>query len=786
MKRAISAFVIIAALVVAVMTLSPRPLLLNHLSFSKVLYDRNGTLLRTELTSDYKYRIWVPLSDIAPHVIEATVAYEDRFFFSHYGFNPASLLRALLREVTGRWTRSGGSTLTMQLARLRFGLRTRSVIGKARQIYYALILEWHFTKKELLEAYLNLVPYGGNIEGIGAASLIYFQKAPKDLSVQEAISLVIIPQSPLRRTLTKIAEVSKEDTMTARAVALRRLCRYRSAYCSSESFTLPLAVSDRAALPLEAPHFVHDLAQRLPSGGRYDTSLDLSIQKTVEGVVRRFVERLREQGLENISVLIADHQSLEVHAAIGSADYFDNSIQGKVNGIRGRRSPGSALKPFVYGLAIDSGLIHPETLLKDIPTSVALYSPENFDRIFLGPLHATEALVRSRNAPTLQLMRSLPPSSFYKFLLAARIGRLRDENWYGLSLALGGVEITLEEGVRLYAMLARGGRYPLQLSSVRGQVLAGNEHRTGGSRIEDIPLLTPEAAYLVLEMLSKNPRPHEVFRVSPSPRDGMKVAWKTGTSWGFRDAWAIGIAGRFVLGVWSGNFKGAGNPIYIGRSLTGELFFEILDALSAHGALHPEAFPKASRLKIEPVKVCAVSGELPGPDCPHTITTHFVPGVSPISHCHIHRSIYLHSERGVRLCSPFAQGAVRKVVEIWPSDLEALFRRAGFRRTVLPESDDESCAEEGVSPTIISPDEAATYHVKHSARMMKKETRLPLRASADGSARMLYWFVDETFIGKALPTEVLDWEMRPGNFVVRVIDDRGRSSSIRLRVGVVQ
>lgn len=743
--------------------MAAKPMLANRRGFSRAVYDRDGHLLRLTLSSDEKYRLWVPLAEIPPAMIDATLLQEDRWFRWHLGVNPMSLARAFFTTYVSRGRRVGGSTITMQLARVRFAIDSRTLGGKLRQIARAIQLERDYSKDEILEAYLNLVPYGGNIEGVGAGSLIYFGVDPRHLSVPEALTLAVVPQNPeVRRPRARAGlELSRARLRLAQAW-LREHPRERS-----EDFitALDVTAANRHQLPSRAPHLVDRMLDTTDSA-RIVTTVDLGLQSVVEHQLDGFIERNRRLGITNGAVILVDYRTMEVRAYVGSADYFAESIDGQVNGLRARRSPGSALKPFIYALAIDEGLIHPQTMLKDTALRIAAYNPENFDHDFVGPIDATSALVRSRNVPAIEVANMLAPPGFYGFLKSAGIQNLRDEDFYGLALALGGVEVSMEEMATLYAMLANGGVLrPLLIST---QSATASPQR----------LLSPEASYAVLEMLRANPRPSNDFSLSEVPA-GPAIPWKTGTSFGFRDAWAMGIAGPYVLGVWIGNFDGTPNANFVGREAAGPLFFSIVDALQTREPLIESIVH--GRLNLKKVKVCALSGQLPGPYCDHLKDTWFIPGKSPIATCTIHRAIRIDARTGMRACPGQNNWTVTRVVEFWPSDLLKLFRTAGVpRRTPPPlDPDCKKVASGGLAPLISSPSRGVTYTVERSGA-----TEIPFTAVTDADSRVVYWFVDSELVGTSRSGETFFWKAKPGDFVVRAVDEQGRAVAEEISVDV--
>src|SRR5437588_7812260 len=411
--------------------LLPKPSLLEGVSFSQCVRDRNGKLLRVTLTSDQKFRVWTPLPQIAPGLIDATLRFEDKYYRHHPGVNPIALLRSAL-NLRGGGAHSGASTITMQLARLRYHLCTRTLGGKFVQIIRALELERHYSKAEILEAYLNLAPYGRNIEGIGAASQIYFDKPASRLTRPEAVALSVIPQSPTRRALFVARDNRSLDSAQGNWYDRAKINRQFSARLFSAR-----AQTERKFL---APHFVQQVLATEKNRGEIITTLDLAKQQLIERRITDYIQTNRGRGIQNAAALLVDTRTMDVLAQIGSADFFNSEIQGQVDGTRAPRSPGSTLKPFVYALALEQGLIHPLSILSDAPHSFGDYNPENFDREFLGPIHATDALARSRNIPAVALAARLSHPTLYEFL---RIGEVRlphPEEFYGLALPLGGAE----------------------------------------------------------------------------------------------------------------------------------------------------------------------------------------------------------------------------------------------------------------------------------------------------------------------------------------------------------
>jgi penicillin-binding protein 1C len=770
--RAASACLLVSAILLGV-GLAGKPPLLEVYSFSTAVYDREGRLMRLTTDDTDHFRVFAPFGAISKNVVDATLLYEDRYFFSHFGVNPVALVNAALDSYLLGGRRRGASTVTMQLARMRFHLDTTSPWGKLVQIFYALKLEVHYSKQEILEAYLNLAPYGGNIVGIRAASLVYFGKEPSALSLAEAMTLSVIPQNPERRKPTK-SGVEPGALWEARGRLAEAWREEHPGQRSQEMSLLhPLKMRNAADLPFVAPHLTTELLLDTPGEREIHTTIDPGLQRLLERRIGDYVERNTDVGITNAAAMLVSADAMEVLAEVGSADFFDERIEGQVSAAWAGRSPGSTLKPFVYALAMDQGLIHPGSLLRDAPASFGEYAPENFDGEFRGPLSATEALVRSRNIPAISLAARLRGDGLYGFLKKAGIGGLRPKDQYGLAPVLGGVEMTMEELVGLYAMLKNGGRLKPLKSRLDSAV-----SDTGGVR-----LLSKEASFLTLEMLEQNPRPDQEFQPS-WVRDRAYAAWKTGTSPGARDAWSVGVAGPFVLAVWVGQFSG-GRPIYVGRKAAAPLFFDIIDGLKSRAPLDP--LVPDEDLNVIEVPVCAVSGALPNEHCPHEKPSWFIPGKSPITRCGIHREVVIDTRTNRRSCDEGSKFNKTEVYEFWPSDLAALFEKAGLKRRSPPPYD-KGCPElpEATQTAVLavtSPRKNVTYAMRAGETEPKP---IAFNATSDADAETLYWFVDTRYIGRTDPRKTLFWTPVPGTFTVTVVDEKGRSDSRALEVSVVE
>lgn len=791
-RRIFPAFLACSALLLGAVCLR----LLPHANFqsqlpqSQQVLAADDSLLRLTLASDQQYRIWTPLTAIAPVMVEAILLKEDRYFWWHPGVNPVALLRATRDAALGTDHR-GASTITMQLARRWYQLNTRSASGKLRQIFYAMWLELRYSKREILEAYLNIAPMGGNIEGIGAGSLVYFNKQPRQLSLVESLALAVLPQDPVRRS-----DFGEQLQTARKQLALQWLNTHTVDAQTSALLDLPVRGRARRALPFLAPHLAEQLLATNKQDAVIHSTIQPALQTLLETLVQAYVRENSNRNIHNATALLVDTRDMRVKALVGSANYFDAAIAGQVNGVRARRSPGSTLKPFLYGLAIDQGLIHPQSILKDAPTAFGPFQPENFDGVFVGPIHAQDALVRSRNIPAVALAMQLHNPSLYGFLKHAGVAKLLPENHYGLALTLGGGEVTMEELVSLYSLLANQG----ELHALR---YTRDAPFTAGTA-----LLSPEAAFLVIDMLQKNPRPNASYATNSSTAGSStarssttsrsttsrsttgtaqrhwNTAWKTGTSWGFRDAWTAGLTGHYALAVWIGNFDGRSNPAFVGIDAAAPLFFRIADALPLSLQQDSDRANTPPQT-LKRIAVCEASGDLPNSWCPKTVDTWFIPGKSPIRVSTLHRPVVIDTRTGRAACPPYDTANTRtEIYEFWSSEIFQQFTLAGIPRRQPPTSDclTGTAGDERDYPVINQPLAGVTY----TLRLARDEETIPLQVRVAADVQQVFWFTDTVFIGTAKPQESLAWRPQTGgHYSVTAVDDHGRSVSRPLAVEFV-
>lgn len=528
--------------------------------FARVVTARDGTPLRAFADANGVWRYSVKPAEVSPNYIEALLNYEDRWFWRHPGVNPAALARAAWQNITHGGVVSGGSTLTMQVARL-LDPNVRSLWGKMKQAFRALQLETHHSKEEILALYLNRAPFGGPLEGVQAASFTYLGKSAARLSDAEAALLAVLPQAPSRYRPDRYPKRAQQmrDKVLERLAARKVWTRARVDEAKQETVWAQFHPQ-----PMLAPLLSQRLIDSHPGERVLRSTLDANLQQGIATLVSNRV-RAMPPGT-SIAVLVMENQTLAVRAYVGSGDFGDRERYGHVDMAVAVRSPGSTLKPFVYGMAIDAGLIHAQSLLTDAPSDFGDYRPENFDQGYAGPVSVTEALQRSLNVPAVQVLEKFGSNTFMSALKNAGMAlHLPEGAQPNLALGLGGAGTTLEALAGVYSALANSGH-------------AGKPRLLESDALWQRRLLSEGAAWIVRDMLYHNPRPDQpaAYLVDYRRRP---LAWKTGTSYGFRDSWAIGVTADYTVGVWAGRPDGTPLPGYYGALAAAPILFTLADNL---------------------------------------------------------------------------------------------------------------------------------------------------------------------------------------------------------------
>jgi len=719
--------------------LSPDVLARLNPSPAPVVFDRHGNPLYVFPDRDGQWQIPVTLDQVNPWGVEAILAAEDRRFFRHPGVDPLAVGRALVQWIARGRPVSGGSTLTMQLARRIHGYRERSLRNKLREAWTALRLERTLDKKTLLETYLNTAPFGGNVMGIEAAALRYFGHSARFLTLSESALLAGLPQSPTRLNPLRY----RGAAMTRRDAILDRMYRAGlvSATARDESVRDPLDHLGRHDMPKEAAHVAFRVRDAARVSGPARLTLDRDIQRMVESVTRACLARL-DRAADQAAVIVVDVPSAEIRAWLGSLDFHADAPGAQVDHAMSRRSPGSTFKPFVYGLAMERGLVYPDETLLDDTLDFGSYRPDNFSGEHEGLVSVTEALRMSLNVPAVVVLKRLGSDTFRSWLVGAGIrdpGLIR-EPW-GLGTTLGSIDVTLAELTSLYLALARMGR----METPRWSYPADG-------RTPSMVLLRPDVCAMLWRMLEQ-PLPGDLpGSLERESRNAPRVCWKTGTSAGFRDAWAIGFNARYLVGVWVGMDSGARSPGLTGRVAALPILGAVFRRLPPGNT--PD-FPDLSPL-LKPVTLCAASGLPATSRCPRVVQKE-IPRLMPmervcgLSHRANEPSGTVHA--GVAADWDLARdpGRIARAVADPQSAPLAL-------RVVEPVSGSQFVAFSGTGTT-----------------------RIRLNSNASGD-RPVFWYLDGRFLGRQVPGDTFFVEVDAGAHQVAVMDEAGATDLSEITV----
>ncbi|WP_027180309.1 penicillin-binding protein 1C [Maridesulfovibrio bastinii] len=761
---ALTAAVILIAAFIAMDALYPFPAGKLSPAPGTMVLDSQGKVLRFFLAPDGSRRIPVKLDQVSPILVKTLISSEDRWFRYHPGINPVAIIRAAISNISAGEVVSGASTIPMQIVRL-CEPRPRTLKSKLIEAFRALQLRLHFTTDELLEAYLNLLPYGGNIVGVESASRFYFGHSCKNLSLAEAALLTTIPRGPAFYDPLKHPQQSIEgrnhvmDQLGERKTfTLQQVKRNKHEPIPHKLITFPIA----------APHYaemVHNIFGQQPI---IKTCLDRSLQREAASALKMHVLSKRSEGLDNAACVIIHIPTREIRVMVGSADYFEQGFGGAINLSDIIRSPGSTLKPFLYALAIDRGIIAPRTFIDDIPVDYSGYVPENYDRIYHGRVEARVALAKSLNVPAVRLLAETGVENFLEKLRDGGMTTLnKTAAQYGLPLALGGCGVKLIELVNLYASLADQGRFcPVNY-------FARHDHET-----RKISIFSPESAWMVLKMLTSVTRP-EMNDTWELTRDMPAAAWKTGTSFGHRDAWAVGVSGDYAIGVWVGNPDGRPRKGISGARDAGPLLFRLLRICVPGGRL-PEK-PQGS--KIVSIKVCAHSHELPGPFCQETTEMNIIPGKTKMKPCALCRQILVDSKSGYMVTGNCLKNKhlIKKTIRTLPPDLARWRSEHGLEvESFPPTAPDCESIPSGTAPKIVSPSSGTPYILRDDTPIEYQKISLEADAGADSGE--LYWYLDGKLVAKSRYDKKIFTIIEAGKHRLAVSDSLGRTDSVYFTV----
>lgn len=759
-------------LVIALLWLADRiwPLPLPQDDLARVVLAEDGTPLWRFADANGVWRYPVQTSEVSPYYLDALLTYEDRWFYQHPGVNPLALVRATWQNLTGARVVSGGSTLSMQVARL-LDPHSRTFHGKLRQLWRTAQLEWHLSKEQILNLYLNRAPFGGTLQGVAAASWAYLGKSPQQLTHAEAALLAVLPQAPSRLRPDRHPQRAQQ----ARDKVLRRLAEFQVWPQSAvdEALEEPLLLAPRLE-PSLAPLLARRL-NRPDSPPLIRTTVDATLQRRLEDLLLGWRARLPEH--TSAAILVVEEETMAVRAYLGSVDINDTKRFGHVDMISALRSPGSTLKPFLYGMALDEGLIHSESLLQDVPRRYGDYRPGNFSMGFTGAVPASTALSSSLNLPAVQLLEAYGPK---RFAAQMRIGgvplalpALAEPN---LALILGGAGSRLEDLVSGYSAFARDGRS----ATIRLQP---------DDTLRERPLLSPGAAWIVRRILSGQARPDRDPRAELVQRPAL--AWKTGTSYGFRDAWAIGVGPRYLIGVWIGRPDGTPVPGQFGLASAAPLMLQVHDVLTNRDSQRGITAPvKPVPANVGVAAICWPLGQpmsRSDPNCRRqrfawTLDNTTPPTLQaldqPLS-VGLKETVWVNA-KGLRV-DAHCPGAVSRDIALWPAPLEPWLPRVERREARIPAADPD-CPP----PALAASSPLSIVGVREGDQLRlpaASQQSLRLKISALGGSGRRWWFLNGAPLGDSANQDSINASFEQlGRYQLSVLDEAGQTARIEFSV----
>lgn len=735
------------------------PLKIN-LSYSTIVTDADGKVIHAFLNNNQKWRMKTELNEITPQLRKAIINKEDKYFYYHFGFNPVAIVRASFNNIIHWKKTSGASTITMQVARMLHP-KDRNMGSKMIELFRALQLEWYYSKDEILQLYLNLVPYGSNIEGVKSASVIYFQQLPEHLSLAQIVALAIIPNRPSSLRL---------------GIANDKICIERNKLLEKfreEKLFPDKDIEDAESEPLnvkrhEVPQLIPQLAWRLkqqfPSRPIIRTFIRTSFQEKAQQLSYNYVQRIKPIGVNNACAIIIDNKTKHVIVYLGSADISDSENNGNVDGVKAIRSPGSTLKPLLYALAIDKGLITPKTVLADVPVNFSGYHPENYDEKFRGTVSVEYALANSLNIPAVKVLNDLGVKYFVDHLRQAGFKQVeKDANKLGLSTILGGCGVRLEELAGLFSCLATNGEY---------ESISFSKEDTSTMKFK---LFSPAASFMITDILSQLARPDLPLQYQNNLHLP-KIAWKTGTSYGRRDAWSIGVNKKYTIGVWVGNFSGLGAPELSGAEVATPLLFDLFNAIDYNSSNEWFTAPPDFSMRY----VCSQSGFPANDFCTDEVMDYFIPGISPNQKCTHLKEVSVSPDGKTSYCMQCRpeNGYVKKLFPNLSPELISFYESQNIPYEKIPPHN-VLCKRvfESNAPVITSPSDGVEYILEK-----KQNQQLALSCQANNEVKKVFWYINNEFYKKTDKTEKIFFTPTAGEVKISCTDDRGQNADIFITV----
>ncbi|WP_288531299.1 penicillin-binding protein 1C [uncultured Bacteroides sp.] len=754
-------FILITILVIAYIFCLPRQLF--HVPYSTVVTDRNGELLGARIASDGQWR-FPPRTTTPEKVKQCLITFEDRHFYHHWGVNPVSTGRAAYQNLKNKRIVSGGSTLTMQTIRLARN-ESRTFGEKFIEMILATRLEFRASKEKILSMYVSHAPFGGNVVGLDAAAWRYFGHSAEELSWAEAAMLAVLPNAPAMIHLSK----SRQSLLNKRNRLLKQLYGRKII----DSSTYELAISEPLPdephpLPQIAPHLVSRFYQE--RNGKYSVStIDRGIQSQIENVAERWSNEFNRSDIRNLAILVIDIRTNQVVAYCGNVNFERKQSGNQVDVIQAPRSTGSILKPFLYYAMLQEGSLLPHTLLPDIPININGFTPQNFSLQFEGAVPASEALARSLNIPAVTMLQKYGVPKFHTFLRQIGLKTInRPASHYGLSLILGGAEATLWDVTNTYAHM---GRSLLQLPQTECSLLLSDtedsENSEAVTSAKTTDIFQPGAVWQTFNALTEVNRPEEIdWKSIPSMHP---IAWKTGTSHGFRDAWAVGVTPHYAIGVWVGNATGEGKPGLVGARTAGPVLFDIFSLLPP-----TQWFKRPGNVFVK-TEVCRKSGHLKGRFCEETDTLLILPAGLKTEACPYHHLVTLSADETHRIYENCAnlEPTIQKSWFTLPPVWEWYYKQHHPEYSPLPPFK-PGCGEDALQPMqfIYPPMNARIVLPK---QMDGSPGYMTAELAHGNPATTIFWHLDNTYLTQTQDFHKISLQPTPGKHSLTAVDSAGNT-----------
>lgn len=751
-------FILITILVIAYIFCLPRQLF--HVPYSTVVTDRNGELLGARIASDGQWR-FPPRTTTPEKVKQCLITFEDRHFYHHWGVNPVSTGRAAYQNLKNKRIVSGGSTLTMQTIRLARN-ESRTFGEKFIEMILATRLEFRASKEKILSMYVSHAPFGGNVVGLDAAAWRYFGHSAEELSWAEAAMLAVLPNAPAMIHLSK----SRQSLLNKRNRLLKQLYGRKII----DSSTYELAISEPLPdephpLPQIAPHLVSRFYQE--RNGKYSVStIDRGIQTQIENAAERWSNEFNRSDIRNLAILVIDIRTNQVVAYCGNVNFERKQSGNQVDVIQAPRSTGSILKPFLYYAMLQEGSLLPHTLLPDIPININGFTPQNFSLQFEGAVPASEALARSLNIPAVTMLQKYGVPKFHTFLRQIGLKTInRPASHYGLSLILGGAEATLWDVTNTYAHM---GRSLLQLPQTEcSLLLSDSENSEAVTSAKTTDIFQPGAVWQTFNALTEVNRPEEIdWKSIPSMHP---IAWKTGTSHGFRDAWAVGVTPHYAVGVWVGNATGEGKPGLVGARTAGPVLFDIFSLLPP-----TQWFKRPGNVFVK-TEVCRKSGHLKGRFCEETDTLLILPAGLKTEACPYHHLVTLSADETHRIYENCAnlEPTIQKSWFTLPPVWEWYYKQHHPEYSPLPPFK-PGCGEDALQPMqfIYPPMNARIVLPK---QMDGSPGYMTAELAHGNPVTTIFWHLDNTYLTQTQDFHKISLQPTPGKHSLTAVDSAGNT-----------